>query len=111
MLLNCNQGCKNGTTTASYDRDTGEVICDTCSDVLQNVSSFAKNNFKLSGPYAKKKKKSFQFRCNTCSSDVQADVCDGRIVGLDCKKDCNLNISSMMKNTLLEIIPKSKQEI
>ena len=76
MLLNCNQGCKNGTTTASYDRESGEVVCDTCSDVLKNISSFAKNNFKLSGPYAKKKKKPFQFQCKTCSSSVQADVQD-----------------------------------
>ena len=79
MIFSCNPGCKKGTTSASYDRETGEVICDKCTEVLQNISVFAKNNLKLSGPYTKKKKKAFEFKCLTCNKIKQAQAKDGKI--------------------------------
>lgn len=111
MLFNCNPGCKKGTTSGSYDKESGQVVCDVCSEVLSNISSFAKTNMKLSGPYAKKKKKPFEFKCKSCSKTAEASIQDGHIVGKNCSGQCDLNISSVMQSTLLQLLPKAEEEI
>lgn len=110
MLFNCNPGCKKGTTTASYDKESGQVVCDACSEVLSNISSFAKTNMKLSGPYAKRKKKPFEFKCKTCTKTIEAEVVNEQVIGKGCSGQCELNISSVMKNTLLQLLPKIQEE-
>lgn len=104
MLVRCNQNCKHSVTTdASLDVDTDEAVCNYCGDVLENITSYAKNAMKINGDVIRKAKgKAFFFRCSTCNKDVQAISEDGIIIGAGCTRagECEFNITSYMERAI-----------
>lgn len=105
MLVRCNLNCKNGVTTdASLNLDTDEVICNKCGDVIENITSYAKNAMKSNGDIIRVAKgKAFTFKCTYCAEDIQVFGDDNdRIVGKGCNniEKCNFDITDYMKRTV-----------
>lgn len=95
MLINCKPGCsgKKITTNGSLDIEQDEVICTFCEEIIP-VSKFTKMTMKSQGDVLKKdKRKPFQYNCLTCKKNVPTAVVDGKLIGLECKKDCEFNVS------------------
>lgn len=89
MLIRCNPRCKlkDGSTTGSLDVDSNEVICDHCGDIVDGISSFAKNMMKNNGDVVRKNKnKPFQFECQTCNKITETVLDeDDNLVGVSCE--------------------------
>jgi hypothetical protein len=52
---------------AKLDRDTNEVICDECGNVIQGITSFMKKSLEATGQVTRSiKKQAFQTQCLTC---------------------------------------------
>lgn len=104
MLVRCNLSCKKKTTTdASLNLDTNEAICNDCGDVLENITTYAKNAMKINGDVLKTKKgKAFNFKCSTCNKEMQAISENGNIVGATCtqRSECKFNVSDYMKRAI-----------
>jgi len=67
MLINCTtKGCLQQ-TEAKLNRDTGEVICDSCGNPISNITSFTKKALNSVGQVLRNQtKKAFQALCNQC---------------------------------------------
>jgi hypothetical protein len=104
MLVRCNQNCKHSVTTdASLDIEADEAVCNYCGEVLENITSYAKNAMKMNGDVIRRAKgKAFNFRCSTCNKDMQAISEDGIIVGVGCSRagECDFNISAYMERAI-----------
>lgn len=102
MLVRCNPKCKqsNGQTDCSLDVETNNAVCNTCGDVLADVSEFSKLAMKTNGDIIRNTKtKAFTFPCNTCDKKVQAALVNGIVVGKNCpnnRSGCQINISEPM---------------
>jgi len=102
MLVRCNPTCRrsNGQTDCSLDVDNNNAVCNTCGDVLPNISDFAKLSMKSSGDVIRNtKRKAFTFLCNTCDKQVQTCTKAGRLVGKNCpsnQSNCQINVTETM---------------
>jgi len=102
MLVRCNPKCKqsNGQTDCSLDVETNNAVCNTCGDILNDVSEFSKLAMKTNGDIIRNTKtKAFTFPCNTCDKKVQAAIINGIVVGKNCpnsRSGCQINISEPM---------------
>lgn len=102
MLVRCNPKCKqsNGQTDCSLDVETNNAVCNTCGDILNDVSEFSKLAMKTNGDIIRNTKtKAFTFPCNTCDKKVQAALVNGIVVGKNCpnnRSGCQINISEPM---------------
>jgi hypothetical protein len=102
MILRCNPRCKmsDGTTDGLLDLETDKVMCSTCGDEIQGVSSFTRSSMKLNGEVIRaKSKKAFVFGCLTCNKNVEAKISKGIVVGKNCQMNeqgCKLNITKHM---------------
>ena len=102
MLVRCNPKCKqsNGQTDCSLDVETNNAVCNTCGDILNDVSEFSKLAMKTNGDIIRNTKtKAFTFPCNTCDKKVQAAIVNGIVVGKNCpnnRSGCQINISEPM---------------
>ncbi len=106
MLIRCNRGCteKNGTTTGSVDLDSNDVVCDYCGDVVDGISSFAKQSMISAGDVVKHdKRKAFQFDCVTCKKTVNATLVADELKGVDCDGECKFNVSSFAINAMKSV--------
>jgi len=108
MLVRCNPRCKesNGQTDCSLDVETNNAICNTCGDVLSDISEFSKLSMKTTGDIIRNtKKKAFTFPCNTCEKEVQTALVNGVLVGRNCPNDqkgCQVNITETMVAAIKE---------
>jgi hypothetical protein len=102
MLVRCNPRCKesNGQTDCSLDVETNNAICNTCGDVLPDISEFSKLSMKTTGDIIRNtKSKAFTFPCNTCDKQIQAVLVNGVLVGKNCpneQKGCLINVTEPM---------------
>lgn len=109
MLIGCKIGCKKqSTTTIKLDLDKNEALCEECGEVIP-VSVFTKNSLKLQNKVYKKAKDSLAYKCDTCNLVVPVNIVDGKVVGKNCSKDCNFNLSVFTKNAI-ELILKNREE-
>ncbi len=100
MLTSCHNKCKRGTTNASLDVESDQVICTYCGDPLDNISSYAKKSMKATGDIIRKKKgKAFSFKCQTCKTEKEVMVIDDQCCGKECATPdkCQFDISDYMK--------------
>lgn len=69
MLINCTtKGCLQK-TEAKLNRETGEVICESCGNPIQNVTSFTKKALAGMGQVLRSaSKKPFQAHCPQCNT-------------------------------------------
>lgn len=108
MLVRCNPKCKesNGQTDCSLDIETNNAICNTCGDVLPDISEFSKLSMKTTGDIIRNtKSKAFTFPCNTCEKEVQAVMVNGILVGKNCPNNqsgCQINITETMATAVKE---------
>ena len=111
MLVNCKLGCagKKGTTNASLDLETDEVICDFCGEEL-SVSTFAKRGMKYQGDVIKASPKAFQFDCLTCKKHIETEIKNDKLVGKNCKKDCAFNVSKFTIHGMKELSSRKSIE-
>lgn len=104
MLVRCNLGCKNNVTTdASLDLETNEAVCNSCGDVLENISSYAKQAMKMNGDVIRKNnKKAFVFKCRCCKKEMQVIEQDGNMIGVGCPRqdECKFDISDYMQRAI-----------
>lgn len=104
MLVSCNKGCKNNVTTdASLDVDSNEAICNYCGDVIENITSYAKNAMKSNRDIVKKAKgTAFSFTCVTCKNEKQVVSENGKLIGVNCSNQsgCKFNVSEYMKRAI-----------
>jgi len=106
MIVRCNVGCKisDGITDASLDVESNTVVCNTCGDNLDTISSYTKLSMKTNGDILRSKnKKAFVFPCTTCSKQVEASMQSGVLVGKNCpqeQKGCKLNITKHMERAI-----------
>ena len=112
MLINCKPGCKGKkiTTNGSLDVEQDEVICTYCNETIP-ASKFIKMSMKNQGDILRQdSRKSFQFNCLTCKKKVQT-VSDGKVLkGIDCKGNCEFNVSKFTIHAMSSAIPKSTKE-
>lgn len=108
MLVRCNPKCKesNGQTDCSLDVETNNAICNTCGDILSDVSEFSKLAMKTNGDIIRNTKtKAFTFPCNTCDKKVQAALVNNIVVGKNCPNNqsgCQINITEPMMAAVKE---------
>lgn len=108
MLLNCNARCKksDGMTDGSLDPESNDVICNTCGDILTNVSGYTKQTLKQNKDIIKKSKKAFMFDCKNCHKKVETVIINGVPVGKDCQtKNCVISVSEIMANAMEKMSP------
>jgi len=110
MLVRCNLKCRlsDGQTDASLDVDSNKAMCNTCGDVLTDISEYTRLSMKANGDVLRssKSRKAFVFPCNTCSKDVEAHMDGGVLVGKACVNDrvgCQLNITESMLHALKQV--------
>ena len=100
MLVSCKVGCvkNNGTTDASLDISSDNVICNVCGDTLDHISKFSKISMKNNGDVIKSPQRAFMFQCESCDKYVESEVLNHRVVGKSCKskKSCMINVSKPM---------------
>ena len=108
MLVRCKPLCKmsDGTTDASLDVESNEVVCNECGETLPHVSKYSKLSMKTNGDILRSKnKKAFVFPCETCDKNVEAAIVDSKLVGKDCSDPnsaCKINITKHMVRALQE---------
>lgn len=104
MLVSCNTGCKKngGTTDASLDISSNEVICNVCGDNISGISKFTKLSMKNTGDVIKEKKRAFTFECSYCEKRCEVEVQNHKSVGKNCqtKDKCMFKITSAMKHAI-----------
>jgi hypothetical protein len=108
MLVSCKGGCKGkkGTTNAVLDVETNTAVCDFCDEEIP-LSSFIKNSMKQRGEILRKdKRKSFQFKCDTCQCTVETIIRDDKLTGIDCSKDCQFNVSEYTLYAMKDVIKR-----
>ncbi len=112
MLLNCNQGCKQGggTTDCSIDIESDEVICNKCGDEVKNVNSFIKRTMKNNNDIVVVAKKVFSFKCLTCNKAVEVEFLNENVKGKNCNKDCKFNLTNYMLTAIKEINDNKEDE-
>lgn len=106
MIIRCNQGCKlsDGVTDGSLNIETNDVVCNTCGEVINGISEFAKISMKNIGDIKRiNKKKAFVFPCKTCNKSVETEVITGKVIGKGCKDGkCLINITEFMVKVIQE---------
>ena len=103
MIVRCNLGCKlNTTTDASLDIRSNEAICNSCGEVIENLSSYAKQAMKINNDVITPNKKAFTYKCKGCKQEMQAIEKNGNIVGVgcSCQELCNFDISEYAKRAI-----------
>ena len=113
MLVSCNTGCKinGGTTEASLDLNSNEVICNVCGDNISGISKFTKLSMKNTGDVIKEKKRAFTFECSHCDKRCEVEVVNHKSVGKNCqtKDKCMFKITSAMKHAIEASSSNSKE--
>jgi DNA-directed RNA polymerase subunit RPC12/RpoP len=112
MFINCNPKCKRGTTTASFDSEKNEAVCNYCGDIIA-VSNFAKENMKRNGDILKKveeKTQAYQYDCMTCNKTMPAALSQDKIIGKNCKGDCKFNMTEFTAKLVKETLKNSERE-
>ncbi len=114
MLVSCNTGCKKngGTTDASLDLSSNEVICNVCGDKLPGISKFTKISMKNTGDVIKEKRRAFTFECSYCDKRCEVEVKNHKSVGKNCqtKDKCMFKITSAMKHAIAASSKTDKDE-
>lgn len=104
MLVSSNCSCASFSTTvdASLDLETENVICNQCGDIINGISSFAKNSMKISGDVIKKPKRAFSFKCISCDKYLQVAFINHKACGKDCQTPgkCMFKITESMRNAI-----------
>ena len=104
MLVNCNPKCRlnGGTTDASLDVSSNEVICNVCDEKICGISKFTKLSMKNNGDVIKEKKRAFTFECSSCEKRCEVEVVNHKSVGKNCqtKDKCMFKITSAMKHVI-----------
>lgn len=68
MLVNCTKkGCMQQ-TEAKLNRETGEVVCDSCGNPIKGVTEFAKKTLISIGQVLRSPKTAFQAQCQNCKA-------------------------------------------
>ena len=101
MLVRCNLPCRlsDGQTDASLDPESNEAICNSCGDILPNISDFTKLSMKSNGDILRKKaNKAFSFACQTCDKKVRVFSEENALIGDPCisDNDCSFNLTDSM---------------
>ena len=89
MLIDCTtKGCMLS-SDAKLDKETNEVICEFCGNVIIGITPFMKKTLLGLGQVTKAKKKAFQTYCNKCNKNralymkddkAYCEVCNTHIV-------------------------------
>jgi Zn finger protein HypA/HybF involved in hydrogenase expression len=79
MLIACTtKGCLQ-TTEAKLNRETGEVICESCGNPILNITQFTKKALNSVGQVLRSNtKKPFQAHCSQCNTHRSLYVDEGK---------------------------------
>jgi hypothetical protein len=109
MMTCTNSGC--GKTQPPYiDKDTNEVYCSACDQIIQNVTIFAKTQMKTLKQYRQKEKKSFAVKCEKCGKEERPKIIGDDIVCGACTTPLD-NLSPFFKNMLKTQLAKADKEL
>ena len=105
MIIVCNAKCR-GVVDASLDVDENKVVCNTCGELIDNVTEFIKLSMKSSGDVIKSRsRKAFVFQCETHNKMTEVLHSNSGLVGKSCPNDknrCLINITKNMKVAIKE---------
>jgi len=92
MLIACNnRGCLNQ-SSALLDKDTGEVVCQECGEVIKGISDFMKRTLKDAGQVIRTNvKRAYMVGCSSCKANREPVYNeDNKIVCKVCHNPINL---------------------
>jgi hypothetical protein len=110
MLINCTtKGCLQS-TEAKLDRDTEEVICDSCGNAISNVTSFTKKALSSVGQVLRNKaRKPFQQQCPTCRTGRSLFVREERAYCEVCSRQISVT-AAFLQGLKIHLAGKEKEE-
>ena len=98
MFLICDK-C-NSQCDCKMDKNTGDVICSNCGEILEKVTPFAKKAMKANKDFLQRNKKSFAFHCSKCNRSMQAVLNkEDKAVCSECKTPMD-QVSAFMLQTM-----------
>ena len=103
------KGCGK-TQTPYLDKDTNEVYCSACDQIIPNVTIFTKTQMKALKQYRQKEKKSFSVKCEKCGKEERPKVISDDVVCGACSKSLD-KLSPFFKNMLKTQLMKADKEI
>jgi len=108
MLINCTtKGCLQS-TNAKLDKDTNEVICESCGNPIRNITQFTKKALMGMGQFLRNKKKQpFMSLCQKCNESRSLYVKDDKAFCEKC--DTQVHITSAFMVGLKQYL-KNKDE-
>ncbi|HUU89453.1 MAG TPA: hypothetical protein VMX17_17095 [Candidatus Glassbacteria bacterium] len=73
MIINCPKCHKMA--DMKLNPKTDEVVCDSCNNVVPNMTGFIKTTLRANKEFVKKSntKQPFSVKCNNCGKEVKAD--------------------------------------
>lgn len=109
FLIQCNnKGCGQ-LQTPFLDKDTNEVHCSECDQIISNVSSFTKTQMKHLKQFRQKEKKSFAIKCDHCKREDRPIIKGNDLICSGCGKDFD-KLTAVFKNMLKEQLKGIKGE-
>ena len=108
FLINCNnKGC--GQLQEPFiDKETNEVHCSLCDQIISNVSSFTKRQMHSLKQYRPKKTETFSIKCGKCNKEGQPQIVNDNIVCGDCASSLD-HLSPIFKNMLKTQLIKKEE--
>jgi len=106
MLLTCpNKECRK-LSDVKLNEKTNEVVCESCGNVIPNVTSFVKNNLRANKEFIKVGTKSnFNVKCSKCGRVVGPLLVNNKVTCPDCKGE--ITLSKAFENVFRESYRKS----
>ena len=110
MLINCTtKGCLQS-TEAKLDRDENEVICESCGNVIVNVTSFTKKALSSVGQVLRNKaRRPFQQQCPTCRVGRALYVKDERAYCKVCSRQITVT-AAFLQGLKIHLAEEEKEE-
>lgn len=86
VLMQCTSKKCGKMNTAYLDKDTDQVHCGACDEIINNVSVFTKRQMRFNKEFRPKHTKSFSVKCAKCNKDERPVLSGDDILCGACKK-------------------------